>query len=141
MALRCGNSGSPRIGSVEGMRRFLDLAPGSKIHGFNFCQGTIAEMSPDPTPYVLNAIQEFGQRKTIFMVHFRNIKGGYLNFSESFPDEGSVDMAACIKAYRTVGYDGPLCPDHTPFSDLDPQRERFFAFCLGYTRGLLQSIR
>lgn len=48
-------------------------------------------------------------------------------------------MAECIRAYREVGYDGVLCPDHVPFSDVDPGRERFFAFCLGYTRGLLQA--
>jgi hypothetical protein len=71
---------------------------------------------------------------------FRNIKGGYLDFSECFADEGSVDMAASIRAYREVGYDGIPFPDHVPVSDLDPARERFFGFALGYTRGLLQAI-
>ncbi|HWK45196.1 MAG TPA: mannonate dehydratase [Stellaceae bacterium] len=128
------------VGSVAGMRRFLDLAPASPVHGLNFCQGTVAEMSPDPTATVLEAIREFGARKRIHMVHFRNIKGGYLDFSETFPDDGSVDMPACIRAYRAVGYDGILCPDHVPLSDLDPARERFFAFALGYTKGLLQAV-
>ncbi|WP_342363662.1 mannonate dehydratase [Terrarubrum flagellatum] len=127
------------VGSVDGMRRFLDIAPGSPSHGLNFCQGTVAEMSDDPNGAVLAAIREFGARKRIFMVHFRNIKGGYLDFHECFPDEGSVDMAACIRAYRAVGYDGILCPDHVPLSDLDPARERFFAFALGYTQGLIQA--
>lgn len=127
------------LGSLDGMRRFIDLAPGNPYHGFNFCQGTIAEMSPRPTETVLEAIRTFGPMKRIFMVHFRNIKGGYLNFREAMPDEGSVDMAACIRAYREVGYDGILCPDHVPFSELDPDRERFFAFCLGYTQALLQA--
>lgn len=128
------------VGSIEGIRKFLDLAPESAAHGLNFCQGTIAEMSEDPSNYVVRAIREFGRRKRIYMVHFRNIKGGYLNFSECFPDEGSVDMTASIRAYREVGYDGILCPDHVPISDLDPARERFFGFALGYTRGLLQAI-
>jgi mannonate dehydratase len=127
------------VGSIEGMRRFIDLAPSSKTHGLNFCQGTIAEMSPEPGAYVLDAIREFGAKQKIFMVHFRNIVGGYLDFHECFPDEGSVDMAACIRAYRDAGYGGILCPDHVPFSDLDPARERFFAFVLGYTKGLIQA--
>jgi mannonate dehydratase len=127
------------VGSVEGMRRFIDLAPSSEAHGLNFCQGTIAEMSPKPNAYVLEAIREFGTRKKIFMVHFRNIAGGYLDFHECFPDEGSVDMAACIRAYRDIRYEGILCPDHVPLSDLDPARERFFAFALGYTKGLIQA--
>jgi mannonate dehydratase len=127
------------VGSIEGMRRFIDLAGDSPAHGLNFCQGTVAEMSPDPGPYVLDAIREFGGRKKIFMVHFRNIKGSYLDFQEALPDEGDVDMAACIRAYREVGYDGILCPDHVPISELDPARERFFAFALGYTQGLLHA--
>jgi mannonate dehydratase len=126
------------LGSLDGLRRYVALAPQSPYHGFNFCQGTIAEMSTDPNAIVLQAIREFGAQKRIFMVHFRNIKGGYLDFREAMPDEGSVDMPACIRAYREVGYDGILCPDHTPLSDLDPGRERFFSFCLGYTKALLQ---
>jgi mannonate dehydratase len=127
------------VGSIEGMRRFIDLVPGSRAHMLNFCQGTIAEMSANPGTYVLDAIREFGGKRKIAMVHFRNIKGGYLDFHECFPDEGDVDMAACIRAYRAVGYDGILCPDHVPLSDLDPARERFFAFALGYTKGLIQA--
>lgn len=127
------------VGSIEGMERYLDLAPESPAHGINFCQGTVAEMSPDPSPYVVEAIRRIGRRGRIYMVHFRNIKGGYCDFSECFPDEGAVDMAAAIRAYREVGYQGILCPDHVPASDLDPARERFFAFSLGYTKGLLQA--
>ncbi len=130
------------LGSLDGMRRFIDLAPESPSHGFNFCQGTVAEMSPHPTEAVLEAIRAFGPGSglnRIFMVHFRNIKGGYLDFREALPDEGSVDMLKCIQAYREVGYDGMLCPDHVPLSDVDPDRERFFSFCLGYTKALLQA--
>jgi mannonate dehydratase len=126
------------LGSLDGMRRYIALSPGSRSHGFNFCQGTIAEMSREPTRIVLDAIHEFGPQKRIFMVHFRNIKGGYLDFREAMPDEGSVDMPTCIRAYRDVGYDGILCPDHVPLSDVDSGRERLFAFCLGYTQALLQ---
>lgn len=127
------------VGSLAGIRRFLDIAPANASHGLNFCQGTIAEMSSDPNKIVLDAIAEFGARKRIFMVHFRNINGGYCNFSEAFPDDGDVDMAACIRAYRDVGFDGPLCPDHVPLSEVDPGRERFFSFALGYIRGLMHA--
>lgn len=128
------------LGSLQGMRDFVALAPESPFHGFNFCQGTIAEMSSDPNAAVLAAIREFGPQKRIFMVHFRNIAGGYLDFHEVLPDQGDVDLAASIRAYRDVGYDGVFCPDHVPQSDLDPDRERFFAFSLGYTKALLQTI-
>ncbi|QDC10805.1 TIM barrel protein [Oceanicola sp. D3] len=127
------------LGSIEGMRRFLDLANGSPALGLNFCQGTIAEMSTEGTDYVIRAIREFGPGGHIFMVHFRNIRGGHLDFHECFPDEGDVDMAACVRAYRDAGYSGILCPDHVPLSELDPDRTRFFAFALGYTKGLLHA--
>ena len=99
--------------------------------------GTVAEMAPEPHAYVIRAIEEFAPR--IFMVHFRNIKGGYLDFAEVFPDEGDVDMNEAIRAYQRSGYKGILCPDHVPLSDLDPNRERFMSFALGYTRGLLHA--
>lgn len=128
------------LGSLEGLKRFIALAQDNPYHGFNFCQGTIAEMSKDPNAVVQEAIRVFGPQKRIFMVHFRNIVGGYCDFREAMPDEGSVDMLAALRAYKEAGYDGVLCPDHVPLSDVDPGRERLFSFCLGYTRGLLQAL-
>lgn len=126
------------LGSADGIRRFLALSP-SANHGLNFCQGTVAEMFEEPGKAMIPAIEEFARTGRIFMVHFRNIRGGYLDFEEVFPDEGDVDMFEALKAYRRGGYTGPLCPDHVPVSDLDEGRERFMAFALGYTRGLLQA--
>lgn len=128
------------VGSLDGIRRFLALGGGSRFHGLNFCQGSIGAMAADANAIVLEAIEEFGGDGRIFMVHFRNLVGGYLDFEESFPDDGVIDMPAAIRAYRAIGYKGMLCPDHVPLSELDPGRERFFAFALGYTRGLLQAF-
>ena len=36
------------------------------------------------------------------------------------------------------GYVALLCPDQVPFFEIDPECERFFAFCLGYTKAPLQ---
>lgn len=126
------------VGSADGLRRFLALSP-SKNHGLNFCQGTVAEMFTQPAIHMIPVIEEFASTGRIFMVHFRNIRGGYLDFQEVFPDEGDVDMLQAVKAYQRGGYAGPLCPDHVPVSAIDEGRERFMAFALGYTRGLLQA--
>jgi mannonate dehydratase len=126
------------VGSADGIRKFLSLSS-SKNHGLNFCQGTVAEMFKQPGKHMIPIIEEFAATGRIFMVHFRNIRGGYLDFQEVFPDEGDVDMVQAIKAYQRGGYAGPLCPDHVPVSDIDPDRERFMSFALGYTRGLLQA--
>ncbi|RZL86268.1 MAG: mannonate dehydratase [Variovorax sp.] len=126
------------VGSADGIRKFLALSP-SKNHGLNFCQGTVAEMFKEPGKAMIPVIEEFASTGRIFMVHFRNIRGGYLDFQEVFPDEGDVDMFEAIMAYRRGGYAGPLCPDHVPVSEIDDGRERFMSFALGYTRGLLQA--
>lgn len=127
------------LGSIEGVKRFIDLHP-SPYHGLNFCQGTVAEMCSSPDE-VYDAIRYFGSRGRIFWVHFRNIRGGYLRFDEVFPDEGDVDMCKAIRAYRDVGYDGVLVPDHVPHSSLDTRiGHRARAFCLGYIRGLIQMV-
>lgn len=127
------------LGSVEGLARFLSIAE-SPYHGLNFCQGTVAEMCSDPRTEVLAAIRRFGRLGKIFMVHFRNIRGGYLDFEEVYPDEGDVDMLAAARAYREVGYDGMLCPDHVPLSEVDPDGERQHSFALGYTKALIQVV-
>jgi mannonate dehydratase len=127
------------LGSVDGLRRYLDLTP-SGYHVMNFCQGTVAEMCTSPATEVLEAIRDFGGRGKLFMVHFRNIRGGYGAFDEVYPDNGDVNMLAALRVYREVGYQGMICPDHVPISDVDPDRERQFAFCLGYIRALLQVV-
>jgi mannonate dehydratase len=126
------------MGSADGLRRFLALSS-SPNHGLNFCQGTVAEMFDQPGKAMIPVIEEFAATGRIFMVHFRNIRGGYLDFEEVFPDEGDVDMFEALRAYQRGGYAGPLCPDHVPVSELDAGRERFMAFALGYTRGLLHA--
>ncbi len=127
------------LGSVEGIKRLIEIAP-SPYHGLNFCQGTVAEMCQDPRREVPEVIRYFGERQKIFMVHFRNIRGGYLNFEEVFPDEGDVDMYQCIKLYKELGYQGMILPDHVPHSTVDtPWGHRQRSFCLGYTKALIQA--
>src|SRR5206468_13076954 len=79
------------LGSVDGLKKFVEIMP-SKYHGLNFCQGTVAEMLKEPGKEIYDVIRYFGSRGKIFNVHFRNIKGGFLDFRETFPDEGDVDM-------------------------------------------------
>jgi mannonate dehydratase len=134
-----GVRGMPHVlSSVDALRRFLAICE-SPVHGLNFCQGTVAEMCHDPATEVIEVIRTFGAQGKIFMVHFRNIRGGFLDFEETYPDEGDVDMLQAVKTYLAAGVDCMLCPDHVPQSDVDPGGERQFAFCLGYTRALLQA--
>ena len=60
-------------------------------------------MLDDPAREIFEVIRRFGERSKIFNVHFRNIKGRKLDFIEAFPDEGGMDMARALAAYRDVG--------------------------------------
>src|SRR6184192_723492 len=71
-------------------------------------------------------------RKKIFNVHFRNIRGGFLKFQETFPDDGDVNFVQAIRVYKEVGFDGMLMPDHVPKIKGDTGGAQAFAFAFGY---------
>ncbi len=128
------------LGSVAGVKKFIDLVD-SDYHGLNFCQGSVSEMLANPGKEIFDVIRYFGERKKIFMVHFRNIRGGFLNFEEVYIDEGDVDMWAAMKVYKEVGYDGIMCPDHVPRSDQDtPWGHRQRAYTTGYIKALIKAV-
>jgi mannonate dehydratase len=127
------------LGNVEGLKRFIDLIP-SKYHGLNFCQGSISEMLPKPGQQIFDVIRYFGGRGKIFNVHFRNISGGYLDFRETFIDDGDVDMLKAMKVYREVGYDGMIMPDHVPEIAGDTQGQQAFAYTFGYIKALIAAV-
>jgi mannonate dehydratase len=127
------------LGSVEGLKRFVSIAE-SPFHGLNFCQGTVAEMLQKPGEQIFEVIRYFGARGKIFNVHFRNISGGFLNFRETFIDDGDVDMLEAMRVYREIGYDGMMMPDHVPAIDGDANSLQGFAFAFGYIKALIAAV-
>jgi len=130
------------LGTIDGMKKFISMHE-SPYHGFNFCQGTVSENLVNPKEEIFDVIRYFGSRKKIFNVHFRNIKGGRNNFiAEIFPDDGDIDFVKALKAYREVGYEDLLMPDHAPAVPGQPDASREnFPFEFGYIRGLIEAER
>lgn len=126
------------MGSVAAFRRMLDIVP-SRSNGVSFCQANFALMADD----VPSLIREFGMG--IAFVHFRNVRGTAADFEEVFhDDEGVLDMAECMRAYRDIGFQGPLRPDHVPTlageANGRPGYETLGRlFAVGYVRGLGQA--
>jgi mannonate dehydratase len=123
------------MNSVRAFERLVSLVP-SPRNAICFCQGTFATMGVD----IPATIRRLG--KHIQYVHFRDAEGTAESFVETFHDCGPTDMAEAIRAYRDIGYCGPLRPDHVPQlvgeEDGEPgytMLGRLFAF--GYIRGLL----
>ena len=127
------------MGSVDGLKRFIDLSP-SPYHGLNFCQGSVSEMLEKPGEEIYDVIRYFGKRNRIFNMHFRNIRGGFLNFVETFPDEGDVDMHRAMETYKEVGYKYMIMPDHTPTISGDNAQMVSFAYCYGYINAMIQAV-
>ncbi len=132
--------GVPRlVTSVENYERILDLHP-SPNHGVTFCQGNFAAMGAD----IPDAIDRLGEH--IHFVHFRDVEGTADSFVETWHDDGPTDMLAAIEAYRSVGFDGPIRPDHVPKMLNESDRSEAMAgytdlgrlFAIGYMKGLLE---
>jgi mannonate dehydratase len=130
--------GKARImNSVENFERLVALVP-SPSNAICFCQGTFAEMGVD----IPTTIRRLGRH--IQYVHFRDVRGTATSFTETFHDNGPTDMVAAMRAYREMGFGGPMRPDHVPQlvgeDDGEPgytMKGRLFAF--GYMRGLMQA--
>ena len=127
------------LGSVEGLKKFVSIKE-SPYHGLNFCQGTVSEMLEKPGEQIYDVIRYFGSRKKIFNVHFRNIAGGFLNFRETFIDDGDVNMLKAMRVYREVGFDGMMMPDHVPQIEGDAGGAQGFAFAIGYIKALIAAV-
>lgn len=122
--------------SPEAFRRAIEIVP-SDNSGLTFCQGCFAEMGAN----IVEEIRYFGSRNKIFWVHFRNISGTAEHFSETFPDNGQVDMLQAMKTYKEVGYDGYLTPDHKLSIVGDSEwGHRYWAYAIGYMKALIQAV-
>jgi mannonate dehydratase len=127
------------LGSVDGLKRFVSIKP-SPYHGLNFCQGTVSEMLEKPGEQIFDVIRYFGTRKKIFNVHFRNIRGRFLDFRETFIDDGDVDMLKALRVYKEVGFDGMMMPDHVPSIAGDSRGGQAFAYTFGYIKALIAAV-
>ncbi len=126
--------------SIENYQRLIDLIP-SPVNGIAFCQGNFTLMTDD----LPGAIRHFGRQNKIFFAHFRDVRGIPEKFVETFHDDGKTDMYACMQAYRDIGFEGVLRPDHVPTMEGDSNDNPAYSsigrlFAIGYIKGLREAV-
>lgn len=140
----------PQVDSIRGISRIMTTAEAfrqmvaiypSTNNGITMCQGNFSLMGED----IPSLVKEFGKRNLIHFVHFRNVRGGKMNFVETFHDEGQIDMYAAMKAYIDSGFKGPLRPDHVPTMAGDSNQSPGYSalgslYAAGYIRGLIEAV-
>ena len=124
--------------TVPNYHRLLDMLP-SDYNTITMCQGNFTLMTDD----LPSAIRKFG--KKISFVHFRDVRGIPTQFEETWHDAGKTDMLACMKAYKDIGFDGVLRPDHVPTVEGDSNENAGYSafgrlYAIGYIRGLQQAV-
>jgi mannonate dehydratase len=87
---------------------------------------------------VYETVRKYASQNRIGYIHFRNVRGKVPEYSETFVDEGDIDMGEIIAILDEAGYDGVLIPDHTPELHCGAPWHAGMAFALGYMRALLQ---
>jgi len=126
--------------SIENYQRLLDLVP-SPVNGIALCQGNFTLMTDD----LPGVIRRFGRQKKIFFAHFRDVRGTPEKYVETFHDDGQTNMLACMQAYRDIGFEGVLRPDHVPTMEGDSNDTPSYSsigrlFAIGYIKGLREAI-
>ncbi|MBD9489503.1 mannonate dehydratase [Ensifer sp. ENS11] len=124
--------------SVDNFQRLVDMLP-SASNTITLCQGNFTLMTDD----LPSVIRKFGSN--ISFVHFRDVKGIATNFEETWHDDGKTDMLACMKAYKDIGFDGVLRPDHVPTVEGDTNEDAGYSafgrlYAIGYIRGLHEAV-
>ena len=125
--------------TVPNYQRLVEMLP-SRSNTITMCQGNFTLMTDD-LPAV---IRKFGKEKISF-VHFRDVRGVPTQFEETWHDAGKTDMLACMKAYRDIGFEGVLRPDHVPTVEGDSNENAGYSafgrlYAIGYIRGLQQAV-
>ena len=137
------------INKAESYDRLLAMYP-NKCNGITLCQANFVTM-PDVVD-IPSLVRKWGS-EVINFVHFRNLRdlsGGArpsTHFTETFHDEGDLDMYECMKAYYDIGFEGPMRPDHVPVmaTEIEAGMRGGYTtlgnlFAIGYMRGLAESV-
>jgi mannonate dehydratase len=118
-------------------QRLIDLVP-SDNNCLEFCLGTLQEMTEGD---IYETCDNYTRQGKVSYIHFRNVKGTVPHYTESFIDEGDIDMRRIVDILDRNGFTGVLIPDHTPQMSCEAPWHAGIAYAMGYMQALLQHYR
>jgi len=125
--------GQPRLVYQPHMyQRLLDIVP-SDHNALEFCLGTLSEMTEGD---IYEVCERYVKQGKVAYIHFRNVRGKVPNYTETFIDEGQIDMRRIMRILKDCGYDGMVIPDHTPQMSCAAPWHAGMAYAMGYIKAL-----
>ncbi|HWA84646.1 MAG TPA: mannonate dehydratase [Opitutus sp.] len=132
--------GQPRlVYQPELYRRVVELNP-SKANQFEFCVGTLAEMIPQGTGDTYAFVEEYSRTQRVGYVHLRNVHGKVPHYTETFIDDGDIDVLRVLAILRRSKFDGVIIPDHTPQMSCAAPWHAGMAFALGFLKAGIRAL-
>jgi len=129
--------GQPRLVYEPWMyQRVIDMAP-SASNALELCVGTLAEMNGGD---IYEAIDAYSRQRRIAYVHLRNVRGKAPFYTETFIDDGDVDVVRVLAILDRNGFDGVVIPDHAPQMTCAAPWHAGMAHALGFMAGVLASL-
>ena len=129
--------GQPRLVYQPHMyQRLIDMHP-SRANALQFCLGTLAEMTEGD---VYEATDDYSRQGKLAYVHFRNVHSKVPNYTETFVDDGDIDMHRILGILKRNNFIGTLIPDHTPQLECAAPWHAGMAYALGYMKSALQLL-
>jgi mannonate dehydratase len=126
--------GQPRLVYQPDLyQRLLAVVPG-RSNALEFCLGTLSEMTGGD---IYEACDRYTKQGNVAYIHFRNVRGKVPTYTETFIDEGQIDMRRIIGILKRNRFDGMLVPDHTPQMSCAAPWHAGMAFAMGYMKALM----
>jgi mannonate dehydratase len=111
-----------------------DINP-SPRNSMEFCVGTVAEMTEGNVAETIDIHSRDGR---VAYVHLRNVRGKVPYYTETFIDEGDVDIGQILRILQCNGFDGVIIPDHAPAMTCDAPWHAGMAFAMGYLKAKME---
>lgn len=117
-------------------QKMLDINP-SPANCFEFCMGSIQEMTEGD---IYETMERFTPQNRLAYIHFRNVHGKVPHYTETFMDDGDIDMVRCLRILKKYDYQDVLIPDHTPQMTCPGPWYAGMAYALGYMKAAIRMV-